>query len=96
MASLDELGFGSWADATSPRANESRATAGTIDVYRGPRVGCTWCAYAVGTDATGAPLKATPATHVLHTDRGPRQVCEIHALRGRWDQRKRRVSAVAS
>lgn len=59
-------------------------------LYAGPPVVCTWCAYA----PLGAVAPA-PATHVIETDKGPREVCERHAFRGRWEQRTRRVSAVA-
>ena len=61
--------------------------------YRGPEVGCGWCAYEV---CGGGPFVLVPiATHDLMTEKGPRQVCGKHLERGHWRSRQRRVSVVA-
>ena len=55
---------------------------------------CGWCAYEV--DWTGNVIEpAPPATVVVMTERGERQLCAAHAARGTWERRARRVSRVA-
>ena len=55
---------------------------------------CSWCAYEV--DWTGNVIEpAPPATVVVMTERGERQLCAAHAARGTWERRARRVSRVA-
>jgi hypothetical protein len=66
---------------------------GTPIPYRGPPVGCGWCAYE--TDGTGPAIPAALASVVVETPSGTRQVCERHAMRGHWRARGRRVGAVA-
>ena len=61
--------------------------------YRGPVVGCTWCAYTV---KGSGPIPDVPRARVtLQTERGPRQVCDNCAARGTWLGRRHRVGAVA-
>ena len=56
--------------------------------------GCIFCAYETPSGVGLVPA-AAPATLVVETPRGPRELCSRHATAGRWAPRSQRVSVVA-
>ncbi len=71
-------------------------TRGAVRPYRGFPVRCGWCCYDGQWGRNDGPIEpCAPATHVIVTAKGERQVCETHASRGTWGRRARRVGAVA-
>jgi hypothetical protein len=82
-------------DASDPAAIRFIAPAISAALYRGRAVGCTYCAYEVRAAIDGSTPRVPPATRLVETAKGPRELCEMHAVRGRWRERGRRVGAVA-
>lgn len=82
------------ANSESKKPVDSSHLSISAALRHGVTLGCTWCCYESRADGAGCS-RVSPATRVVETSRGPRELCEMHTMRGRWGERTRRVGAVA-